>query len=152
MFFLCVFLWLIFSMRLNAETAVAGLIISITVCLFAYRYMGYKPAADLKLLRNLPRGLRFALTLICETAKANAALFRIVFSRTIIVTPRIIYFRTKLGTDIARVALANFITLTPGTITVALNDGLFCVHCLTGEMAESIEDSAVVRQLMKFEE
>ena len=151
MYFIYLSLWLIFSMRLSAEIAVMGVIVSIAVYWFACSHMRYKPATDRKLLRNLLRGIRYALILVGETAKANAAVFRIVFSRTIEIEPRLVFFRTKLKTNVARVALANSITLTPGTITVALNDDLFCVHCLSGKMAEGIEDSIFVRELQKFE-
>jgi multicomponent Na+:H+ antiporter subunit E len=138
-------------MRLSIEIAVTGVIISIAVYRFACVHMRYKPATDRKLLRNMLRGIRYAFILIWETSKANVAVFRIVFSRTIEIEPRLIYFRTNLRTNVARVALANSITLTPGTITVALNDGLFCVHCLSGKMAEGLEDSVFIRELQKFE-
>ena len=138
-------------MRLSTEIAVMGVIISIAVYWFACSHMRYKPATDLKLLRNMLLGIRYAFILVWETSKANAAVFRIVFGRTIEIEPRLIYFRTKLRTNVAQVALANSMTLTPGTITVALNDGLFCVHCLSGKMAEGIEDSVFVRELLKFE-
>ena len=151
MYLTYLFLWLIFSMRLSTEVAVAGVIISIIVYRFVCNHMHYNPATDHKILRNLLLGFQYALILIWETAKANAVVFRIVFSRTIEIEPRLIYFRTNLRTIAAQVALANSITLTPGSITVALNDGLFCVYCMSGKMAEGIEDSVFVRQLQKFE-
>ena len=151
MFFLYLTLWLIFSMRLNLEVAVAGFIVSTAVYIFACHHMRYKPATDLKILRNLLLGLRYVLILILETAKANIAVFRIIFKRVIVVEPQLVYFRTNLRTNIARVALANSITLTPGTITVALNDGLFCVYCLNSKIAEDLKDSVFVRQLKKLE-
>ena len=153
MFFLYLFLWLIFSMRLNTEIAVAGAIVSAIVYWFAFSHMGYKPATDYKLLRNLLWGIEYVLILVYETAKATAVVLRVVFSRNIEVDPCIIYFRANLKTDIARVALANSITLTPGSITIALNDGLFCVFCMNGKVAEEIKDPnfALVRQLQKFE-
>ena len=151
MFFIFLSLWLILSMRLSIEIAAAGALVSLAVYVFARRHMRYKSATDVKMLRNLLLGLKYAAVLVWETAKANVSVFRIVFSRTIEINPRLIYFHTDLQTNAARVALANSITLTPGTITVALNDGLFCVHCLTREMAEGIGDSVFVQQLREME-
>ena len=151
MFFIYLFLWLIFSMRLSTEIAVAGAIISTAVYRFACIYMRYKPAAERNLLRKMLLGLQYGLILMWEVCKANLAVLKIIFSQTIEVEPRLIYFRTNLKTDVARVALANSITLTPGTFIVALNDGLFCAHCLNKEMAEGMEDSVFVKQLQKFE-
>ena len=139
-------------MRLSIEVAIIGLLISIAVYKFACSHMRYKPATDIKILRKLLLGLCYVLILVRETAKANASVFRIVFKRVIEVEPRLVYFRTKLKTNVARVALANSITLTPGTITVALNDDLFCVYCMNSKIAEGIENSTFSQQLQKFEE
>ena len=48
--------------------------------------------------------------------------------------------------------LANSITLTPGTITVSVEDDRFCVHCLDKELAEGMEDSVFVKLLEEMEE
>ena len=151
MFFLYFSLWIIFFTRVTNEIAAVGAVISIAVYWFVCKHMRYKPAADLKLLLNLLRGLQYIGALIWETGKANAAIFRIVFSRTINVDPCLVYFRTKLKTNIARVVLANSITLPPGTVTVALNDDLFCVHCMNKKSGDGIENSALAQQLLKFE-
>ena len=152
MIFIYLFLWLILSSKLSLDVTIAGAVISLVVYLFARNHMRYRADLDRQLFRKALLGLKYAATLVWQTAKANVSVFRIVFSRTIRVEPRLIYFRTDLKTNAAQVTLANSITLTPGTITVALNDGLFCVHCLSGKMAEGIEDSVFVRQLRKFEE
>ena len=151
MFLIYLAIWLILSAKLSIGVILAGALISYAVYHFARRHMRYRRGADLRLFRKALLGLKYAAVLVWQTAKANISVFRIVFSRTIIVEPRLIYFRTDLKTNSALVALANSITLTPGTITVAINDGLFCVHCLHGRMAEGIEDSVFVRQLREME-
>jgi multicomponent Na+:H+ antiporter subunit E len=151
MFFLYLLLWVIFSMHQNIEVMAAGLIVSAAVYRFVCTHMRHKYATDFKLIKSLFPGILYVCLLLFETAKANIAVLRIVFSRTIKIKPRLIYFRTSLRTNAARVALANSITLTPGTVTVALEDGVFCVHCLDGKFAERMEDSVLVRQLRKIE-
>jgi multicomponent Na+:H+ antiporter subunit E len=151
MFFLYLLLWMILSMRLSIEVMAAGVIISAAVYGFACVHMRYKKDTDYKLLRGVFAGIRYAFLLLFETAKANIALLRIVFSRTIKIEPCIIYFRTPLRTNVAQVALANSITLTPGTVTVGLEDNVFFVHCLDRKFAAGIEDSVLVRQLQKIE-
>ena len=139
-------------MRLNLEVIVAGLIISTIVYKFSCNHMRYKPVTDLDILNYMVMGFQYAAVLILETAKANIAIFRIVFGQVIKVEPQLVYFRTSLKTNVARVVLANSITLVPGTITVALNDGLFCVYCLNRKIAKDVKDSIFIRQLKKFEE
>ncbi|MDO4787465.1 MAG: Na+/H+ antiporter subunit E, partial [Fretibacterium sp.] len=60
-------------------------------------------------------------------------------------------FRTDLGTDGARVALANSITLTPGTLTVSLEGDELLVHALDREMAHGLVESDAVRLLHLME-
>ncbi len=50
--------------------------------------------------------------------------------------PALVRFKTDLKTKQARVVLANSITLTPGTITVTLEEDEYVVHCLDKELAE----------------
>jgi multicomponent Na+:H+ antiporter subunit E len=53
------------------------------------------------------------------------------------INPRIVHFRTKLTTDIARVILTSSITLTPGTITLDLTDDHLIVHWLDAKTTHS---------------
>jgi len=152
MFFLYTLLWLIFSMRLSVEIVVAGLLISAMVYRFARTHMDYKPIDEYKFVRKWFLALQYMIVLIWETTKAVFAVLRIVFSRTINIEPCIIYFRTALKTKPALAVLANSITLMPGSVVIALEDGMFCIHCLDAKLVENIEISAPVRQLQKFEE
>jgi multicomponent Na+:H+ antiporter subunit E len=45
--------------------------------------------------------------------------------------PHIIKFKTSLKTDFARFVLANSITLTPGTVSVRIEEDTFYVHAIT---------------------
>jgi len=152
MFFLYLVLWLIFSMRLSVGIVIAGVVISAALYRFAYRHMEYSFTNDYKLVRKCFLGIQYALILVWETAKSVIGVLRIVFSPTIKVQPRVIYFRTVVKTEPVLAVLANSITLMPGSVVVALEDGLFCIHCLDDSLVENIQDSAPVRHLRKFEE
>ena len=65
--------------------------------------------------------------------------------------PAIVHFKTNLRTTFARVLLANSITLTPGTITVSLEDDIYTVHCLDKELAKDIDSSIFVKLLERIE-
>ena len=152
MFFLYLLLWLIFSTRLSVEIIAAGLVLSAAVFWFARVHMDYKLADDYKLVRKCFLVLQYVVILVCETAKAVFAVIKIVFSRKINVEPRIMYFRTGLKNNPALVVLANSITLMPGSVVIALENGHFCLHCLDSSLVDHIESSAPVRQLQKIEE
>ena len=68
-----------------------------------------------------------------------------------VVEPALIEFETHFKNDISRFLLANSITLTPGTITVAVKGDRFIVHCLDRTLAEGIESSVFVKLLEKIE-
>lgn len=61
------------------------------------------------------------------------------------------HFTSDLKSGLARVILANSITLTPGTITVGLEGSDFYVHCLDREFAKGMESSVFVELLRKME-
>lgn len=65
--------------------------------------------------------------------KANLEVAYIVLHPELPIRPGIVKVRTSLKTTAGRVALANSITLTPGTFTVDLDDeqGVLYVHWLT---------------------
>ena len=52
-----------------------------------------------------------------------------------IIDPQIIRFDSRLEKDIAKVTLANSITLTPGTITVHIEGREFLVHAIDSQAA-----------------
>lgn len=152
MFFIYLLLWLLFCSKVTLETVLIGSLIAGLVYWFSCRHMRYRPENDVKILRNFWKGLLYILTLVLETIKSNIAVSKIVYSPTIDLEPQIVFFRTDLKSNAAKVMLANSITLTPGTITVALNDDLLCVHALSADMAEGLADSVFVQQLRGFEE
>ena len=54
------------------------------------------------------------------------------------IDPTIVTFKTKLKTNIAKVALANSITLTPGTITIRIENQVFYVHAISRKAAAGL--------------
>ncbi|MCL2381044.1 MAG: Na+/H+ antiporter subunit E [Treponema sp.] len=151
MFFLYLLLWLIFSMRLSIGIVAAGIAISAAVFMFARVYLNYKIADDYKLIRKGFLVIQYVFILVWETAKGAVAVLLIAYGRTKNVRPCIKYFSIGLKTAPVLAVLANSITLMPGSVVIALEDGQFCIHCLDDSLVEGIEDSAPVRQLRKIE-
>lgn len=69
-----------------------------------------------------------------------------------LIDPKIIVFKTKLKKDISKVAFANSITLTPGTITVRVVDDEYYVHALSRKVAEGLPGEMEDRVHRIFEE
>ena len=67
------------------------------------------------------------------------------------IDPTIVTFKTKLKTDLAKVALANSITLTPGTITIRIEDQVFYVHAISRKAAAGLPGEMEERLAKVFE-
>jgi multicomponent Na+:H+ antiporter subunit E len=76
--------------------------------------------------------------LIEQILLANIHVVSLVVRRKMPIDPQIVKFKTKLETDISHVTLANSITLTPGTITMDIKDGVFYVHALSQKVADEL--------------
>ncbi|PLX87726.1 MAG: protein MnhE [Desulfuromonas sp.] len=69
------------------------------------------------------------------------------------IDPHLFRFDSSLKRPISKVALAQSITLTPGTITVNIHDNQFAVYALTKEAAEALpgEMERRVAKALEFE-
>jgi len=145
-------LWIVFNGKVTLEIVLFGLAIAAALEWFIIKFMNYKPATTWKAIRLTPRALQYLGVLLVEIFKANVQTTKLIYSAKYEVEPLLVTFRPGLKTDVARVVLANSITLTPGTITVTLEGDEFVVHCLDRELADGIEDSVFVKLLRKMEE
>ena len=71
-----------------------------------------------------------------EIIKANIAVVRAVLSPELKVSPTLVRIPTPQKTDIGKVMFANSITLTPGTVSVDIQDDHILVHALLSEMSD----------------
>lgn len=152
MYLLLYLLWILLNGRVTAEILALGIPVAGLIYGFGYLALGYRPAGDLLLLKRLGPVLVFLVLVAWEVVKSNVAIIRIVLSPHMEITPCLVPVKTGLKSAGARAALANAITLTPGTITVDVKDDVLWVHALTAGMAEGLKDWHVARQLARIEE
>ncbi len=63
------------------------------------------------------------------------------------IEPGIVKLQSELETETGRTALANSITLTPGTLSLDVHDGVITVHTLTKEGAEELKKGEMNRRV-----
>lgn len=152
MFVLFFLLWVIFNGQMTLEIAIFGIVIAALMYAFVCKFMDYSVKKDLFIIRKGLYILQYVFVLIIEVIKANFVAMKFLFAgKKHKPEPALIHFETTLKTKTARVLLANSITLTPGTITVSLEDNRYTVHCLDKSMAEGIDSSVFVRLLARME-
>lgn len=144
-------LWIIFNGRVTTEIVIFGLVISAAVYWFICKFMDFSPKRELMYLKKGGYLLQYLYHLIKEIVIANFATMRLICSAGRVVEPALIEFDTHFKSDTSRFLLANSITLTPGTITVAVDGDKFIVHCLDKTLADGIETSVFVKLLEKIE-
>lgn len=145
-------LWVIFNGRVTADVLISGVFLSAALFLFLCRFAGNSIAKEKILYREIPYIIRYFLLLVVNIIRSTFSVLYFVTRRQPGPDSVIIRFRAPLKTRIARVLLANSITLTPGTITASLEDGVFAVHCLDSSMGEGIENSRFIKLLERMEE
>lgn len=151
MYLLYFLIWVIFNGQFTLEIALIGLVVAGAVYAFTCKFLYWSPHKDYVVLCRGGLILRYVGVLIWEIVKANAATTRLIAAPDLEPDPVIVRFRTGLKTPTARVILANSITLTPGTITVSVEDDLFTVHCLDRSFAQGIDDTVFERELRRLE-
>lgn len=151
MFFLFFLVWIIFNGAVTVEITIFGLVISSAMYLFICRFMNYSVRKDMAYVKRAIPILEYVGVLVWEIIKANFAVIKLVTSSKYDLEPVLIHFKTDLQTRQARVILANSITLTPGTITVRLEENEYVVHCLDKELAKGMNHSIFVELLEKIE-
>lgn len=144
-------IWIIFNGQFTLEIALFGLVIAGAMYWFICKFMDYKPGNDLILCKRFFLLLHYIFILLKEILKANAAVFKMVYTAKYQLEPAVVHFTTTLNSTFARILLANSITLTPGTITVSLNDNEYVVHCLDKTLAQDIDSSIFVKLLERIE-
>ena len=143
--------WIIFNGRVTVEIVLFGVVIAVLIFAFICRFMDYSISKELKFYKKAPLFCKYVWLLVKEIIKANISVCRMILTRKEIMEPVIVKVHTNLRTEIARVILANSITLTPGTITVSVTERELLVHCLDKSLAEGMEDSVFVKLLEKME-
>ncbi|MBR1438000.1 MAG: Na+/H+ antiporter subunit E [Synergistaceae bacterium] len=146
-------LWLIFNGRFTTEIIIAGALFSFLLDLFVRKLLRLNLTFSnlVKTLRLLPDIFLYLIVLVIEIVRANFSIFKLVLAPQIDVEPCLVKFNTKLKTNAARVAFANSITLTPGTITVSLEGSELLVHALNREIAGGLKGSIFERLLARME-
>ena len=151
MYVLFFLLWIIFNGRITVEIVVFGLVISAAVYWFICKFMDFSPQRELMYLKKGGYLIQYLYYLVREIVLANFATMKLIGSSNRVVEPVLVEFDTHFKNDTSKFLLANSITLTPGTITVAINGDRFIVHCLDKSLAEGMDSSVFVKLLEKIE-
>lgn len=152
MYLLFLAVWIIFNGNITLEILVFGVVIAAVVLAFMCRFMDYSLKKEQNVYKKSIWFLAYLVLLVREIVKANLAIIPRILTVEEEMDPVIVKFRTSLKSDFTRMLLANSITLTPGTITVALEGNEYTIHCLDTSLAVGLEGSDFEKALKKLED
>lgn len=109
-------LWAAFSRELSGSTFIVGFIIGYVVLLLSRRALGQE-----RYLARWRRAASFALFFLKELVAANLKLAAHILEPSGGPSPGIIAVRLQARADLEITLLANFITLTPGSLSLSLS-------------------------------
>ncbi|MDO5422503.1 MAG: Na+/H+ antiporter subunit E [Eubacteriales bacterium] len=151
MYLLYFLVWVIFNGNVTLEICLFGVVIAGLIFAFTCKFMDYSIEKEKKNLKKVFRFMRYVCVLVKEIVKANFAVIHMILSEREEVEPVLVKFQADMKTPTGQALLANAITLTPGTITVSLENSEYVVHCLDESLAEGIDDSVFVKLLTDLE-
>lgn len=151
MFILFYAIWIILNGKISLEICLFGLVVSVLMFLFICKFMDYSIKKEIRLIKCAPMLVYYLLVLVWEILKANGQVIGMIFNSKYELEPAVVTFRSPIKSRFLNTILANSITLTPGTITVAQEGENFTVHALDKDLLVGIDDSVFVHLLLKLE-
>ena len=106
--------------------------------LLAYRIGFFEQRSGFHLL---PRLLRYWIWLLREIVRSSIEVTKIVLQPQLSISPSLARVQAQTDSAVGQVVLSNAITLSPGTVTLDLDDGELLVHCLTQSAVEALDEA-----------
>ncbi len=142
-------IWLLWSGIYLSLTIGFGVISCLGVALIAAR-MGIvdREGHPIHLVLRL---LTYGPWLLWAIVKANIDVARRILNPGMPISPRLIDVTPGQKSDLGRVIYANSITLTPGTVSLEMDENKIVVHALTQEAADDVETGDMDRRVTRLE-
>ena len=143
LFFFLFILWVCLVSNLKTQELMTGLFVSLLLAVVLnnfYLRLGLPPLTPKRMLFFIV----YLFILLKEIAKANLDVaYRVIHPRMPI-KPGIVVIKTNLKQDIAKLILANSITLTPGTFTLDIIGDNLLIHWINVKTEDLQESTKII--------
>lgn len=143
-------LWLLLSGHFTPWFFFLGLVSTAVAVFFALR-MDVADEEGVPVAHLSLHFLTYLPWLVWEVVKSNVQMARIVLDPKLPIRPGIVRVKGKQRTDLGRVIFANSITMTPGTVTIAVVGEELQVHGITEVGLADLEDGEMNRRCAQLE-
>jgi multicomponent Na+:H+ antiporter subunit E len=137
------FIWFAANSTLAFESIVTGALISAVLAyalgrkFSAWQDIRFSPA-------RLYHFVTYSGVFAVELVRANVNIMRYVFAPRIDINPGIVEIKTRLKTPVGRLALANSIALTPGSLVIDMEADSMFIHCLDVKTTDPAEATRLI--------
>jgi len=138
-------LWLALSSKLDLPELIAGGVACLIVSLFGAGIYS-KLGLPLVSIKRILFSLVYVIVLFWEIIKANFDVAYRVIHPKMPIKPGIVVIKTCLKSDVAKMILANSITLTPGTFTLDVIGDELLVHWINVKTEDIDEATNMIGQ------
>lgn len=142
--------WVLMSNSLNITVLISGLIIATVLSIIVAQNLNV--FSEIKLTpKAIIYTIIYLLVFLKELILSNLDVAFRVVSPKLPINPGIVEAKTSLKSPMARMILANSITLTPGTFTVEIEDNTLFIHCIDIK-SQNVTDvtNRVIRKFEKY--
>jgi multicomponent Na+:H+ antiporter subunit E len=136
-------LWISANSSLASESVVSGILVSAALAfLFTQKtdvWQGVRFSPS-----RLYHFIRYTGVFAVELVRANINMMRYVYASRIDIRPGIVKVKTELKGPIGRLALANSIALTPGSLVLDIEDDMLLIHWLDVKTSDPDEITRMI--------
>lgn len=97
------------------------------------------------------RAIVYWIWLTGEIIKANIDVAKRIIAPRMPIDPVLVRVAASQGSELGQVIYANSITLTPGTVSIVVENNEILVHAIAGEMARDLERGKMDRRVTALE-
>lgn len=143
LFGLCFLIWLLLTATFQPQELIAGVLISLVVALFlnkGWLVLGLPPLGA----KRIAFFFAYLAVLFWEMLKANFDVAYRVIHPKMPIKPGIVVIKTGFKSDIAKMLLANSITLTPGTFSLDILGDNLLIHWINVRTENTAEATKII--------
>ena len=142
-------LWIVLSGYFQPLLLMLGVVSTLIVLFIALRMeVVDRESHPVHLTLRLPL---YWLWLLWEIVKSNVVVARLIWSPSLPISPTVFQVPTSQKSQLGQVVYANSITLTPGTVSMTLENNQVRVHALTEDIAKDLQTGAMDRRVTALE-
>lgn len=142
------FSWLIWSGLYKPLVLGLG-VFSCILSVYAAQRMGF--FRHQTLIGMLPRLPGYWWWLLREIVISSIEVARLILKPSLPISPVVVVLESEAKSEVGQVILGNSITLSPGTVTLDLDQGQLLVHCLTSQSAKALSEGEANRRAAQLE-